>query len=198
MSQKNKIIYNNEEYAQYKDTIYSASKDGKIYSNYVKRNIKPLIRKARGKEYYYIDIYDKEEQKQKHVPVHRIVYIAWQGDTEEQVNHINDNSLDNRLENLYAGTQKENISDCIQNEHRVGQVFYLTLFDKRKQQTVTFCPAKDFILYSGHSCQNGCLSRVFSRKWFQSRYEIIEYKKINNLSELKSVTTKGDECNPVE
>ena len=64
--------------------------------------------------------------------------------------------------------------------------------------TISFCPAKNFIKYSGHSCANGSLKRMFSRNWFKIRYEILEYKKINNLEELKGVTTMGDECSPVE
>lgn len=187
------IIINNKVFKRYLDTNYYASKDGEIYSGISQRIINPLKRTAKNKTYYYIDI------KQKHVNVHRIVYTAWNGEPKEKevIRHINDNTTDNRLCNLQSGTQKENIKDCFNNSHRVGHVYYLTLFDKNINDTITFCPSKDFIEYSGHPCNNGNLSRMFTRNWFKKRYNIIEFSRINNLDELQSVTTMSDECNSV-
>ena len=188
------IIINKEVFKRYLDTNYYASKNGEIYSGVSKKIIKPLKRNAKNKTYLYIDI------KGKHTNVHRIVYIAWMGNLSdgEIVRHINDDSTDNRLCNLQSGTQKENIKDCFDNEHRVGHTYYLTLFDKELNDTITFCPAKDFIEYSGHPCGNGSLTRMFKRNWFKKRYSIIDFSQVSNLDELKSVTTMGDECSPVD
>ena len=187
------IIFNNKIFKQYLDTNYYASKDGDIYSGISKRIINPLKRTTRNKTYYYIDI------KQKHTNVHRIVYIAWNGELQdgEIIRHINDDTTDNRLCNLQSGTQKDNITDCINNGHRVGGTYYLTLFDKKVNDTITFCPASDFIEYSGHPCGNKSVKRMFTRNWFKKRYEIVQYARIKNLDELKSVTTMSDECNSV-
>lgn len=115
-----------------------------------------------------------------------------------QINHKDDNSLNNNYLNLYAGTQKDNIRDCITNKHRVGGMYYLTIFDKKTDEVLTFCPANKFIEYCKHSCVNGCIKRFFKRNWFKKRYEILEYKRIDNLSHFKSVTTMTDECRSVD
>lgn len=194
------LIINQKEYKKYKDTFYYVSKDGEIYSAYSKKILKQNTSRGKNKKYKYIDVYNKELKKPQHIKVHRIVYETWVRNLEngEQVNHKNDNGLDNRIENLYVGTQKENISDCFNNNHRVGNVFYLTLFDKEVDKIITFCPAGDFIKYSGHSSKNGSVNRFFNKNWFKKRYEIVEFKKINNLKEYQNVTTIGDECNLVE
>ena len=59
---------------------------------------------------------------------------------------------------------------------------------------VSFCPARNFIEYSGHSNKSGSVNKFFSKNWFKKRYKIIEFKLIKNLDELKGVTTKTDEC----
>lgn len=60
-----------------------------------------------------------------------------------------------------------------------------------------FCPAYNFIEYYGHTSKNNGIKKFFNKKWFQSRYEVLEYKNIKDLSEYQSVTTMGDECSPV-
>lgn len=172
--------------------------DGNVYSKFAKRVIKHLYRKIGGKLYAHVDIYI--DGKQKHIPIHKLVYVTWVGEIHPnlQINHKDDNSLNNNYLNLYVGTQKDNIKDCINNNHRVGNVFYLTLHDKKLDSVVTFCPASDFIDYCGHPCNNGCIKRFFKRNWFKKRYEILEYKHIDNLSHFKSVTTMADECKPVD
>ena len=132
--------------------------------------------------------------------VHRMVYETWKRLLKdgEQVNHKDDNQLNNNINNLYVGTQKENIHDCIRNGNRVGHVFYLTLFDKKENSIITFCPANKFIEYSGHTNKSGSLNKFFSKNWFKKRYEILDYKLIKNIEEFEGVTTMGDECSPVE
>ena len=194
------LIINQKEYKKYKDTFYYVSKDGDIYSTYSKKFLKQNINCAKNKKYKYIDVYNKELKRQQHTRVHRIVYETWVRSLEkgEQVNHINDDGLDNRVENLYVGNQKENVRDCFNNNHRVGYMFYLTLFDKEANKIITFCPAKNFIKYSGHPCSNGNVNKFFNKNWFKKRYEIIRFKRISNLKEYQNVTTIGDECNLVE
>lgn len=49
--------------------------------------------------------------KQVHTPVHKMVYIAWVDNIEEnqQINHKDDNEKNNSLQNLCVGSQKDNI-----------------------------------------------------------------------------------------
>lgn len=196
------IIINNKIFKQYKDTDYYASRDGDIYSSRAHKIIHGQISLTRGKQYRRIDIKDEKTGIVKHVNVHKIVFVSWVRDIrpDEQINHKNDDSLDNRLENLYAGSQKENIADCVSNGHRVGNVFYLTLYDKEKNKTITFCPASDFIRYSGHPSKNGNVTKMMRKNWFKVRYQIIDFKRVKNIDDydsIRSVTTSGDECNRV-
>ena len=192
------IIFNGKEFKQYRyNPNYFVSCDGEVFSNFSKKIIKNGVR-GKEKQYYSVDI--TIDHSQKHIPVHKIVYDTWVRKLEpnEQVNHRDDNSFNNNASNLYVGTQKENIQDCINNNHRVGNVFYLTVFDKKIGKVLTFVPAEKFIEYSGHSNKSGSLNKFFSKQWFKQRYEIIEYKRVKNLDELKGVTTMADECKPVE
>lgn len=193
-----KIIIQGKQFNQFRETKYYCDEDGNIYSDFSQKILKPLIRKATDKKiYHYVDINLGEGQK--HIPIHRIVYETWIGPIPEglQINHRDDNSLNNNYRNLYLSDQKENIQNCIRNNHRVGNSWILTVYDKKIQQTITFCPAKDFIEYSGHPCSNGSLNRVFTRKWFQQRYKIIDYYLCKDLELKQSVTTNPDECKDV-
>lgn len=193
------IIINSTIFKRYRNSIYYVSQFGDVYSTYSKKILKPLERLSKGKLYYYIDVRNPETNKVQHTNIHKMVWIAWNGEIPNgyQINHINDNSIDNRLSNLYVGTQKENISDCELNNHRVGNCFYLTVYDNQIDRVLTFCPAKDFIDYSGHPNKSGSLNKFFNKNWFKKRFDILEFKNINNLSEYQNVTTMGDECNPV-
>lgn len=172
------------------DNIYYVSEFGDVYSTYSKKFLKHSI-DLNG--YHRVDIHSK------HMKVHILVYLTWVGPIQNglQINHRDDNKDNNHYTNLYAGTQKQNINDCINNGHRCENTYYLTLFDKYINQVITFCPASDFIEYSGHPNSNGSLKKMFCKHWFNMRYEIIEYKRVPSYEELKSVTTIGDECNQV-
>jgi len=185
----NKII-NNIEFKQCPiNPIYYVSKDGQIYSEHKKDYLT-----------WNIDLYGYPrvdmviDNKQKHIKVHRIVWITWVGNIKpgEQINHKDDDKLNPSLDNLYIGTQKENIKDCFDNNHRVGHVYSLKVFDKNTGKIETFCPASKFIEYSGHNCKSGSISKMMNKNWFKVRYNIIYFKQI------ESVTTMADECKPVE
>ena len=111
--------------------------------------------------------------------VHRMVYEVWGGGIPEglQINHKDDNKNNNHVSNLYAGTQKENIADCIRNGTRKGNVSYITVFDRQTCQVLTFSPVKNFIAYCGHPSKNGSVKKFFLRNWFNMRYEILDYGK---------------------
>ena len=191
---------NGREFRQFRNTVYFVDEFGNVFSEYCNRFIKPLVRKRDFKDYYYIDVYNSELGRQQHVALHHIVWISWVGEIPEgyQINHINDCSSDNWLENLYIGTQKDNIYDCYINGHKCSSTYILKVYDKLYNKELTFCPSYNFINYCGHTFVNGSVKRFFNKIWFNERYEIIDYHRINNLAEYESVTTMGDECNPVE
>lgn len=89
--------------------IYQASNLGKIRS--LKRNKVRILRPRRsGNGYYNVKLYLNKVSKCS--TVHRIVWLAFNGPIPEgmQINHLNENKSDNRLENLSLCTVKENIN----------------------------------------------------------------------------------------
>lgn len=192
------IIINDKEFKQIRvNKNYWISSDGELYSEHANKIINASINSNLGKLYKRVDI--RVNGKPHHMMIHRLVYDTWvsQITRNDQINHINDDSLDNRVENLYKGLQKSNIADCVRNGHQVGHIKYLTVFDKKVKKTLTFCPSSDFIEYSKHPCQNGSIKRMFNKNWFKKRYIVIDFKNINDKRHLKSVTTMADECKPV-
>ena len=166
------------------DDFYYVSEDGEVYSTY-KRG---LLKKATDVDgYYRVDIHGK------HMKVHKLVYLVWHGPIEPglQINHINDNKKDNRAANLYAGSQRDNISDCQKNGHRVGHTTSVTVYDKRLAKTITFPDVKSFISYTGHSIANGSLSKCTQRKWFSSRFVVIEQKGVTTIESKRALMARN-------
>lgn len=193
------IVFNNKEFKQYpRNHTYFVSRDGEIYSTFSKRLLKSSLRGREGKEYLSVDIYI--DGKQKHIYIHKMVYETWEHlvPHNTQINHKDDNQFNNNIDNLYIGTQQENINDCKLNNRRIGNIFYLVVYDKNTHKTLVFIPSQNFIKYCGHKCNNLNVSRMFTRNWFKQRYIILKHKRVKTIEEYTDVTTMGDECNPVE
>lgn len=172
------MIINGIEYRKI-DNWYYISKTGDVYSMYIQRNLKHSI-DCDG--YHRVDIHGK------HKKIHRLVYKYWKGKIPngKQVNHIDDDKNNNDITNLYIGTQKENIHDCIRNKHRKGHIYKLTVYDRKEQREISFCPAHMFFEYSGHSSLSKSLKKCFKTKWFNDRYDIIDFSKGVTTTENKS------------
>ena len=76
--------------------------------------------------------------------IHALVSLAFMGPLpeEKQVNHIDDNKLNNCVENLYFGTHQDNMDDAILNQKDTKRIFSdqqifeirkLYIIDKKKQ-----------------------------------------------------------------
>lgn len=159
------MVYKNQEFRPY-DNNYYVSKYGEIFSNYKNGLLKHYIDHD---GYHRVDIHGK------HIKIHKMVYLTWVGDIPVgyQINHRDDNKNNNCVNNLYVGTQKENIQDCIKNGTRKGNIRPITVFDKKREKIVAFPTIKDFIKYTGHSISNGSLSHIIDKKWFKKRFIII-------------------------
>ena len=84
---------------------YSITEDGKVWSHFKNKFIKPHIN---NRGYLCIRLHNKE--KSLKTSIHRLVAIAYVKNiyNKSQVNHINGNKSDNRIENLEWVTHEEN------------------------------------------------------------------------------------------
>lgn len=88
---------------QFRETDYYITKEGNVYRN--NKKLKPL---TQGRTYLYVSLYiNKKEYK---FSIHRLVGEVFIPNPEgkSQINHINGNKFDNRVENLEWTTQSEN------------------------------------------------------------------------------------------
>lgn len=100
---------------------YYVSKTGSVYSRYVRgsrgklsNEFTPLIPKKRPK-YYSVSLY--RDGKSTKIFVHRLVAMTYIPNPENKpcVCHKDNNRTNNRVENLYWGTYKENTQQCIRD-----------------------------------------------------------------------------------
>ena len=170
------MIINNKEFHRF-DDHYLVSAYGDVYSSYTGECLKHSID---HQGYHRVDIHGK------HMKIHKLVYLTWCGEIPEgkQVNHIDDNKDNNHHNNLYIGNQKENIADCIANEHRCGNVFSVVVFNKFTGAIERYPMIKDFLKSTGHSVSNGSLKKVMHRKWFIEKYEILDLERCRDYRKL--------------
>lgn len=101
---------------------YFADTNGNIYSDKGKngswRKLK-LAPRSKSKKHKHLRVMLSPDRKS--YSVHRIIYETFNGPipSDKLVCHRNDNEYDNRLENLYVGTVKENTADAIKNNKKV-------------------------------------------------------------------------------
>lgn len=88
--------------------------DGRVYSNASKAFLSLSIRKSCSTGYQKVGLY-MPDGKRKHKDVHRLVAEAFIPNPldKPQVNHINGNGIDNRVENLEWVTARENTQHAV-------------------------------------------------------------------------------------
>lgn len=188
------LFVNNEEkeFRQFKENpTYYVSADGDVYSTFSKKLLKHYI-DLDG--YHRIDIY--LNHKQKHVKIHKLVYLVWVGDIPKgcQLNHIDDNKDNNNYKNLYAGTQKENIHDCIRNGHRASgysniiSVSY-TILDKEKGLIIVFPSPKEVFKY----CKIRKISSIFNSNKFYKRFKLISWESVTTIEQYDQLKKEYQE-----
>ena len=82
------------------EEFYEVSENGEIYSKIKNRLRKPVLNKATG--YYMIFLCNPQNKTKECKNVHRIVAETWLDNPENlrEVNHKNEDTTDNRVENL--------------------------------------------------------------------------------------------------
>ena len=167
------MFFQGKEYRKY-DDFYYVSADGDIYSTYKKGLLKHSID---------LDGYHRVDIHSKHMKVHRLVFLVWVGPIprDKQLNHLDDNKDNNHYKNLYLGSQKENIQDCIRSGTRKGNLKPIRVYDKKVDKVLDFESVSAFIEYTGHRVANGAISKCKSHKWFQIRYKIVNDEGVETI-----------------
>jgi len=94
--------------------IYSATKNGRIYSHKSKKYLKPNI--VKGREIVHLCV----NYKHSFHFIHKLIYITFKGEIPEglEIDHINENKRDNRLKNLQLLTHQENVQKYFNHNPR--------------------------------------------------------------------------------
>ena len=120
---------------------YQASNLGRIKGVFIRFNFpepRILKPKSNGWGYLQINFYDST-QKRKTFSVHRLVLLAFKGDSELQTNHKNGIKSDNRLKNLEYATSSKNNRHALKLGLRVppkGEKHYRAKLTKKEVEYI--------------------------------------------------------------
>lgn len=102
--------------------LYEIDTEGNVYSHKQRkeRKLKPQRASQSKKGYFQVRLFTKEYPKGKLQYVHRLVYETFVGEIPEgkEIDHINNDSTDNRLDNIQLLTRRENLTKF--NEEKWG------------------------------------------------------------------------------
>lgn len=151
---------------------YQASNFGRIRS--LKRNNVRILKPAETIwGYYIVRLYQNNVAKVS--SVHRLVWLAFNGSIPEnyQINHLNENKLDNRLENLSLCTAKENINFGTRTKRASEKLCKcIQMIDENNNTLKTFnslIEAARFFNKKSSSvisrCLNGLYKSAYGYKW---------------------------------
>lgn len=170
---------------------YFINEYGVVISGVTWKVLKPLYR-GRGKHYYVdISILDETSGRrvQKHFGIPKLVYLTWVGEIPKdlQINHYDDDRTNNHISNLYLGTQKENIGDCIRNGHRIGRISKVEVFDKKIGKEITFPTVTEFIKYAGGTENQIRATKLPRNSGFKRRFKIIKRESVQTMENYKLI-----------
>lgn len=97
---------------------YEVSNEGRVRSLNYHQTGKTKLLKARKVGGGYLGVVLCKDREKKHHLVHRLVFEAFRGKipTGMQINHLDENKLNNLIENLEVCTPKENLNYGTRNE----------------------------------------------------------------------------------
>ena len=158
--------------------LYKVSNTGKVKSmNYRHSDVPRILATVdNGYGYYIVILYLNSVRKS--ASVHRLVWTAFNGPIPEglQINHLNENKADNRLENLSLCTPKENTNYGTRNK-RAGEKLCkrIQMLDKNNNILKTFNSLKEAAQFLNKnkttansnisSCLHGKSKSAYGYKW---------------------------------
>lgn len=153
---------------------FEIDSNGNVWSlNYRRTGKKQLLKLRKcNSGYYNFSVREKNEKKQKNLWVHRLVAEAFIPNpyNKREVNHINGNKLDNRIENLEWVSSSEN------RKH----AYMIGLFKDRKGENSPNCKIK--------KDKRDIVFEMRSQGYLQR--EIAEYTKIGRSTVSKILSNK--------
>lgn len=145
---------------------YAATQDGKIWSYRSKLFLTPYISGPKGRECYSVKINGKNRT------VHRLVAITYIENPENkpEVDHINRNRFDNRVENLRWATPQENHQNMSNNraimDGKTGKVYGSIAEAADDMIKLGLCRGKRLSAQNYISlCLNKTHSTAYGRTW---------------------------------
>jgi len=140
---------------------YLIYENGDIFSKYLNSNLKPYIT---PKGYQRVAL-SNDECKSKHLFVHRLVAIAYipNPENKKEIDHIDQNKLNNNKDNLRWASRSENIQNIKQPlvTNKLGIKYISIKIDKNRYKYYTFVKKIDGIRHE---------------KTFKTLEEAIEYR----------------------
>ena len=159
--------------------LYKVSNTGKVKSMNYRHSDVPRILATLDNGYGYrrVRLYNVNK-KYKYYYVHRLVWEAFMGSIPEglQINHLNENKADNRLENLSLCTPKENTNYGTRNK-RAGEKHCkrIQMLDKNNNILKTFNSLKEAAQFLNKNkttassviskCLHGKIKSAYRYKW---------------------------------
>lgn len=118
--------------------LYEIDTEGNVYSNKQRkeRKLKPQRASQSKKGYFQVRLFTNEYPKGRLQYVHRLVYETFIGEIPEgkEIDHINNDSTDNRLDNIQLLTRRENLTKFTEekwgNSLRKRRDEFIQLYEK--------------------------------------------------------------------
>lgn len=181
------ITVNNKPFRKYQDSSYYISSDGEIYSEISDRIIKTQYRPD---GIPIVDIWNKEDRKQHHVPVFKLVYECWTEDTipiEADYSRIDYRDGDNK------NVDYRNLTMIPYNpDNNLACAKYFIIRDKEIDKTITFCGVQAFANYCGHSNTTNSIGKFTPKKWFKDRYELLESGSVETIEQYNQIKAQQE------
>lgn len=129
------------------ESKYKVTNDGRIYSEYLGDFIKPFYSKGG-----YVRVKLNYGDRSKKVMMHRLVALAFipNPDNKPQVDHINCNRADNRVENLQWVTAEENTNLAVERGNRDSMKY--TFVNKKTGEVKIFTNRHQMLKHFGKFC----------------------------------------------
>lgn len=135
---QNIIIEGQEEWRNFRDTVYQVSNYGRVRNTKTNKILKGCLEDC---GYYTIKI-PYNEKKRKRFFIHHLVYECFVSPDYDVINHINGDKTDNRVENLESVSHKENMIKAA-NETNAWHFRKVAQYDKEGNYIQTFLNASD-------------------------------------------------------